>query len=167
MIATQLQAQGEQVERLILFDSYPPTPWLKSETKANSIDEIWGQIALGTNLDLFAEAASGALDAAAIHCLARKQSHILGFFSLRQLEELAAITANNARLLCTARLDTFDGDITLFVSTRKTPGLDRTDASPEAWRSFCQGSIRRIDVDAEHHQMLSPEAVKQMGGLLL
>jgi thioesterase domain-containing protein len=72
--------------------------------------------------------------------------------------------ANNSRLISTAKLNTFDGDITLLVATRHTPGLDRTNISPEAWRPFCHGNIRKIYIDAEHHQMLSPEALRQMDG---
>ena len=168
MIATQLQSEGEEVEHLILFDSYPPAPRSEDHmTGTADIDRSWREIALGTNLSIPPEAASKELDAETISSLAGEQLHILASFSLQQLEQLAAVMANNSRLVSTARLDPFDGDITLFVATRQTPGLDRTNISPEAWRPFCRGTIHRVDIDAEHHQMMSFDALEKVGVLPL
>ena len=167
MIATRLQSEGEQVERLFLFDSYPPATRLEAETiePRQSIGSIWREIALGTHLTIPPDEPDSALHADTILRLAREQSHILGTFSAQRLDQLAAVMANNSRLIPTAKLRTFDGDIILFVATRQTPGLDRTNADPEAWRRFCCGAISRICIDAEHHDMLSPEALRQTGGL--
>jgi thioesterase domain-containing protein len=159
MIATRLRSEGEQVERVLLFDSYPP---VAQTTDAQSIDEIWREIALGTRLAIPPDCE---LNAESVSELARAQSHILGTFSMQQLNRLAAVMANNSRLVPTVRLDPFDGDITVFVATRETPGLDRTGVTPEAWRAFCRGTIRQVPVDAEHHQMMSPEALRQIDDL--
>ncbi len=170
MIATRLQSEGETggpVDHLILFDAYPPAP--RADGQAPGIpgrDEIWREIARGTSLDIPPEVNNRALNAETIVSLARGQSHILGTFPLQQLEQLAAVMANNARLFPTARLDTFDGDITLFVARRQTPGLERMAISPDAWRPFCTGSIRTIGIDAEHHQMLSSAALGKTGDVL-
>ena len=162
LIATQLQTAGEQVEQLLLFDSYPATGGTAPErTTAPGVDETWREIALGTNLAVTADP-SVALDAGRIQSLAREQSHLLGSFTIQHLERLAAVMANNARLVPTATLDRFSGDLTLFVAARPTPGLDRTGARPEAWQPFCTGAIIVREIAAEHHQMLSPEAVIQM-----
>ena len=164
MIATQLQAEGEEVEHLILFDSYPPASRPEDHmTGTTDIDKSWREIALGTNLVIPPEAASKVLDTETIFSLAREQSHILGGFSLQQLEQLAAVMANNSRLVSTVRLKPYDGDITLYVATRQTPGLDRTNISPEAWRPFCRGTIHTVDIDAEHHQMMSFDVLGIMG----
>jgi thioesterase domain-containing protein len=165
--ATRLQSEGEQVERLFLFDSYPQARQFQDQAvEPQSIDKIWREIAVGTNLVIPPEAFNTALDAETIASIARKQSHILGTFSLDQLKQLAAVMANNARLVPTAKLGVFDGDMVLFVAKRQTFNLDRTHISPEAWRPFCHGSIRKIEIDAEHHQMLSPDALRQLGGNL-
>jgi thioesterase domain-containing protein len=165
MIATRLQREGAQVEHLILLDSYPMPPHLARQADLRKTDEIWREIALGTNLDV-SSAGDDVLDAAKIRSMAREQFHLLGTFSVQQLERLVAVMANNARLIPTASLDAFDGDITLFAATRRTPGLDRSGTSPDTWRPFCRGTLRVIEVDAEHHQMLSPDAVRKMAGVL-
>ena len=102
------------------------------------------------------------LDAERIQSLAREQFHLLGSFTLQHLERLAAVMANNARLVPTATLERFSGDLTLFVAARPTPGLDRSGVRPDAWHPFCTGAIIVREIAAEHHQMLSPEAVIQM-----
>ncbi|MEQ1572601.1 MAG: amino acid adenylation domain-containing protein, partial [Vicinamibacterales bacterium] len=168
MIASRLQADGECVERLILLDSYPP-PSEREDHAPRTLDgdHIWREIALGTHLEVPPTGAAQPLDAPAVLALAREQSHILGTFPLHQLEQLAAVMANNARLFTTARLSRFDGDIRLFASTRQTHGLDRVGTSADAWRPYCGGAIHTIEVDAEHHRMLSPGALKQIGNLPL
>ena len=160
-IATRLRSEGYRVERLILFDSYPPE--LPIEDQPRNMDEIWREIALGTNLAIPRKEFGEELNASVILALAREQSHILGTFSLDHLNRLAAVLANNSRLVSTARLDRFDGHITLFAATRQTTGLDRTHATPDSWRPFCR-SLRTVPVDAEHHQMLSPAALRQIAG---
>ncbi len=168
LIATRLQSEGEQIERLFIFDSYPPEPLLENQTiLTKSIDAIWREIVLGANLIIPPQEDNRGLNADTIFALAREQSHILGTFSIQQLDQLAAVMANNSRLISTAKLKMFHGDITLFVATRQTPGLQRSNISPEAWRPFCHGTVCQICIDAEHHQMLLPEALRQTDGSLL
>jgi amino acid adenylation domain-containing protein/non-ribosomal peptide synthase protein (TIGR01720 family) len=159
MVATRLQAEGEDVDRLVLLDSYPPPADLAG---ASTADRTWRELARGTDLVL-PEGGGAAVDAVAVLALAREQAHILGTFSLARLERLAAVMANNTRLLPAARLGKFAGDIVLFVSTRPTPGLAPVATSPESWRPHCGGSIHVRAIDAEHHRMVSPGAVEQMG----
>ncbi len=122
-------------------------------------DQVWREIARGANLEL---PAGAAMNAATVHEIARDQCHVLGSFTVERLRSLASVMANNVRLLRQARLEVLDGDITLFGAARATAGLDRTHADPNAWRAFCSGTVEIVTVDAEHHQMLSPEAVRQM-----
>jgi thioesterase domain-containing protein len=164
MIATRLQSEGYEVERLLLFDSYPPHG--NAEEAPHTMDSIWREIALGTSLTLPQETLRAELNAATILTFAREQSHILGTFTLQQISHLAAVLANNSRLVPTARLETFNGEITLFAATHHTAGLDRVNVTADAWRPFCRGSVSTIDVDAEHHQMLSRAALRQLGGIL-
>jgi thioesterase domain-containing protein len=152
-LATRLRAEGEEVERLLLFDAFPPAA-AKSPPEAA---EVWSDIAQGA--DLRTEVAPR--DAAQLHDLAKAQGHVFGSFSIPQLEAMACVVTNNARLLWEARFDRFDGGVTLFEATRVTPGLDRSFADPEAWRPLCS-TLRVIRVDAEHHHMLSPAAVRQI-----
>ena len=154
-LATRLRAEGQEVERLLLFDAFPPA----SGTSPSEPGDVWGEIAHGA--DLRTEIAPR--DAAHLLTLAKAQGHVFGSFSLPQLEAMARIVTNNARLLWEARFDRFDGDVILFEATRVTLGLDRSFADAEAWRSL-SGTLRVIQIDAEHHHMLSPAAVRQIRG---
>jgi amino acid adenylation domain-containing protein/non-ribosomal peptide synthase protein (TIGR01720 family) len=154
-LATRLRAEGEEVERLLLFDAFPPVP----STSTSEHSDVWSEIAHGA--DLVTEATPR--DAAHLLALAKAQGHVFGSFSLPQLEGMARVVTNNARLLWEARFDRFDGNVILFEATRVTPGLDRSFADPDAWRPLC-GKLRVIQVDAEHHHMLSPAAVRQIRG---
>jgi thioesterase domain-containing protein len=168
MVATRLQSQGEQVERLFLFDSHPTAARLEDQNiYTRRIDDIWRELAIGTNLSIPSESSGRSLNAKIIATLAQEQLHILGSFSLQQLEQLAAVMANNSRLLRTAQLDTFKGDMTLFIATGDLSNGGSAHIDPEAWRPFCRGSIRTIAIDAEHHQMFSPAALRQLNGCLL
>jgi amino acid adenylation domain-containing protein/non-ribosomal peptide synthase protein (TIGR01720 family) len=152
-LATRLRTEGEEVERVLLFDAFPPVPG----TSPSEPGDVWSEIAHGA--DLGTEVSPQ--DAAHLLTLAKAQGHVFGSFSLPQLEAMARVVTNNARLLWEARFDRFDGNVILFEATRVTPGLDRSFADPEAWRPLC-GTLRVIQVDAEHHHMLSPAAVSQI-----
>ncbi|MBJ3777493.1 non-ribosomal peptide synthetase [Acuticoccus mangrovi] len=154
-IATRLRAEGDEVDGLLLFDAFPPAP----DTSPAEAEEVWSEIAHGA--DLRTDVAPR--DAAHLLSLAKAQGHVFGSFSLQQLEAMARVVTNNARLLWEARFERFDGDVTLFEATRVTPGLDRSFADPETWRPLC-GTLRVVEVDAEHHHMLSPAAVRQIRG---
>lgn len=154
-LATRLRAEGEEVERLLLFDAFPPAPG-KSPSEPG---EVWSEIAHGADLRI--EVAPR--DAAHLLTLAKAQGHVFGSFSLLQLEAMARVVTNNARLLWEARFDRFDGSVTLFEATRVTPGLDRSFANPEIWRPL-RGTLRVVPIDAEHHRILSPAAVRQIQG---
>jgi thioesterase domain-containing protein len=167
MVASQLQAAGERVERLILLDSYPPPPdYSVADHNGHVSDQTWRDVARGTDLVVPPEA-TAKLDAAAVSALAQEQSHILGAFPLDQLEQLALVMGNNSRLFATARLGLFQGDLELFYATKQTPGLERIVTSPQAWAPFCTGRIRAVPVDAEHHRMVSPAALRQIRQLPL
>jgi amino acid adenylation domain-containing protein/non-ribosomal peptide synthase protein (TIGR01720 family) len=165
LIATRLQQQRERVTRLLLFDSYP----LAHDAARQGGDartQVWREIAIGTHLTI-PEEDSDALDARALRGLARAQGHILGTFPLHQLEQMAAIMANNGRLAASARLSRFDGDILLYTATRATPRIERLPVDASSWRPYCSGAVRVTPIDTEHHDMLTPDALAQIGSLAL
>ena len=153
-VATRLRREGEEVARLLLFDAFPP----EGATTAPA-SEPWTELAYGADL----RAATAIHDAATLREAARAQGHVFGSFTTAQLEAMAVVMENNSRLLSAAKLDYFDGTVTLFEASRATPGLDRSIARPDAWRALC-ASLTVIPVDAEHHHMLSPAVVSQLRG---
>jgi len=161
-LATKLQCQGAVVENLILFDSYPMPP--EAEPDYSNPDALWQDLALGAGLALDPEARN--LTAERIKQLARETSHLFGAFTVKQIEALRDQLRTNTRLLPTARLAPFAGNVTLYTAERQTGDLDRSAADPALWSQFVTGRVIRKPVEAEHHKMLSPDAIRQIGSLL-
>ncbi len=128
---------------------------------------MWRELAMATDLTLSSEAANKLIDANTIAELARQQHHILGALPLRQLEQIAAVMSNNSRLAPKVKLQQFDGDILLYVVTRRPPDFDYLTMNPKAWEPYCRGAIRTVAIDSTHNKMLSPDALKQIGVLPL
>ncbi len=168
MVATRLQAEGEDVDRLILFDSYPPSNKHNDAIeRSRPADHVWRELAMATELSLSGEAAGKLIDANVITELARQQHHILGALPLRQLEQIAAVMTSNSRLAPKVTLGQFDGDILLYVVTRRAPDFDHVSMNPKAWEPYCHGAIRTVAIDSTHNKMLSPDSLKQIGLLPL
>jgi thioesterase domain-containing protein len=161
-VATRLQQAGEKVEQFILFDSYPMPP--DDAPDYPTEDSVWRDIALGA--DLILPESHAALDAAKIQAIAAQQRHLFAAFPPAQLSALGRIMANNSRLLPTARLGVFAGDLHLFYATLTTRDMDRSRVSPTQWYPCCTGTVHALPIDAEHHHMLSPKALAQIRGRL-
>ena len=162
-LATRLQSEGAAIERLILFDSYPMPA--EAEPDYADGDVVWRDLALGAGLPL--DPAITGLDAATVKAIAREREHLFGTFDTQQLHRLRDQLAINTHLLPQARLVPLKGDVTLFVATRQTADLDRSAADPALWRPFIDGRLDCVPIDAEHHQMLSPHAIRKIGMLAL
>ncbi|MEM9477834.1 MAG: amino acid adenylation domain-containing protein [Pseudomonadota bacterium] len=161
-VATELQRRGADVENLILFDSYPmPT---EAEPDYGDADALWYDVALGAGLQL--EPGMQNLSAECIREHATRAGHPFGAFTPEQIMALRDQLETNSRLLPTATLNRFDGDLTLYTAELQTADLDRSAADPALWDDFVTGQVIRIPLEAEHHKMLSPEAVRQIGRLL-
>ena len=122
---------------------------------------------MATELSLSGETVIDLINANAIAELARKQHHILGALPLRQLEQMAAVMTNNSRLAPMVKLGKFDGDILLYVVTRRAPDFDHERMNPKAWEPYCRGAIRTVMIDSTHNKMMSPDSLKQIGVLPL
>jgi len=167
LTATYLQEAGEAVERLILFDSYPPDSVdpLGRDTTAHQ-PMAWRELALAGGLMLPTDMPDAALDASSIRDIARQQMNVFGYFDIEHLERMAAVLANNSRLAATATLQPFHGDMLLFIATQNTLDLDRSRATPNLWHRYLTGRLHTVDVNAEHQLMMTPDAVAQMQSVL-
>jgi len=160
-IATRLQARGEKVERLILFDSYPMPP--EAEPDYSNPDAVWKAVALVAGLEIDPD--TSAISAQSFRAAAAQQGHLFGEFPEEQLERLAGQLANNTHLLPQADLKPFNGDVTLYTASLTTEGLDRSGADPGLWHPYITGQLDIVPIAAEHHTMLSPQAIRQIGTL--
>jgi len=144
---------------LILFDSYPMPEHAKPDYSDK--DAVWRDVALGASLKLDAQVAQ--IDAKLFRQIALKQGHLYGEFSENSLSRIVDQLARNTHLLPTAQLTTYKGDVILYTAMRGTSNLDRSGANPRLWDPLVSGQIDIIPIDAEHHQMLSPSAIRQIG----
>jgi thioesterase domain-containing protein len=159
-LATRLQAKGERVASLTLFDSYPMPEDARPEYLEEA--EVWRDIALGANLDV--EGVTGPLTAETIRENAARQNNLLGRLPLGTLRALAANQRHNSLILPDARPRQFEGDMLFYRAGRETRGVDRSSISPASWRPFVSGELMVVDIDTEHQCMLTAEAVAQMRG---
>ena len=162
-VATRLQGQGAEVENLILFDSYPMPR--NAEPDYSDPDALWRDVALGAGLELAPGMHS--LTAERIKKHAQKVNHLFAAFTTDQLDAMRDQLETNTRLLPTAALSPFDGDLKLYTAELQTGDLDRSAADPALWADFVTGQVIRIPVSAEHHRMLSPDAIREIGDICL
>jgi thioesterase domain-containing protein len=163
MTATRLQAEGSIVERLVLFDSYPPfiIPHLQ-QLDALRPDGIWRDLASGLDLSVPQDIRGGILNVHSIFRLAQDQSHPIAALSLQQLERFAAVMSNNSRFLGSLVLERFRGDITLVVAKNRSQGFNHEAMSPKAWIPYCEGAIETVSVNSTHNKILSAATLKQV-----
>ncbi|MBW6528627.1 amino acid adenylation domain-containing protein [Sphingomonas sp. RHCKR7] len=144
-MAARLQAAGETVAFLGLFDTYPP----EGQDWSGATDE---------------EAAAEA-ERERAQFLAATEAERDAAEEAERAAMFAAIVANYAdsvRLLATGRTPRFDGTATLFVATRTLPeGWDVTGC----WAPFLAG-LDMHRVDCRHEDMLSPATLATLAPAL-
>jgi nonribosomal peptide synthetase DhbF len=160
LLATRLQRQGRVVDRLILFDAYPPAD--SHQGYAPRSDALWRDMAINLDLNIPPDMAGKSLKGAVMLDIARAQSHVLGSFSLDQVHRLADVMANNSRLVEQVRFEMFAGSITFVAAGRRPPAFDPDQMNPDSWRAFCTGGLVSCTVDSTHNQMLSAQSLRQM-----
>lgn len=147
-MATQLQRQGDEVERLILLDAYPSQQLKRRDRPDDS--EVLALLLQATGQSL-----SGSLHLlqdkeAVLTRLRQEQSGIQ--LDLPVLNTLLEITRHNIELARQAPApDRYRGDLLFFTAAR---GQTDTALTHRAWQPFVMGSIRNYNLDAEHGQML-------------
>ncbi|NHC15963.1 thioesterase domain-containing protein, partial [Motilibacter deserti] len=154
-MATQLQAEGEEVALLAMLDSFPKTAQEAAEQTVLGEQEF-----LGAMLDLAGYDRSalgdGPLEHSRVAELIRRQGGVLGTVEEHHLAALYAVFANNSRLARRFVPGVFDGEPLLFVATGSvTPD----GPGPQAWGPHATGATRAHDIDCVHDAMTTPDAL--------
>jgi amino acid adenylation domain-containing protein len=163
LVATRLQAEGRKVDRLIMFDAYPPIQrngWSYADDLRG--DGLWRDLAFALDLEVPASVPGGALDATIVMELARDQSHSLAALSHHQLDRFGAVMANNTRLMSDIRFESFRGDIVFVAASLRAPGFNAELMNPAKWQPYCKGAIHLQIIRSTHNRMLSPESLLQV-----
>ncbi len=144
-LAARLQAQGEEVAFLGLFDTYPPEG---QDWNGPTADEAQAEV--GREQEQFMAASAEDGDA---------------FMQQEKAQMFAQIVANYAdavRLLAAGHTPTFAGTPTLFVARRTLPqGWDVCGS----WAPYVQG-LAVHELDCAHEGILAPQSLQVLGPLL-
>lgn len=141
-IAAILQETEEEVEAITIIDGYP---YAGNPPDASGLD--------------FSEEVE---DLDSVRRLHLNSTEMPGVDDQRAAE-LAVVLGHNKMLAETHTPPLFKGDVLFFraMGHPDTPAL-----KPSAWQPFITGSIRTFDVPVEHHNMMQPEALAQIAGVL-
>ncbi|NJO08829.1 MAG: alpha/beta fold hydrolase [Leptolyngbyaceae cyanobacterium SL_1_1] len=148
-IATRLQQQGDEVERLILLDAYPGQQ-LKRRNRPDD-QEVLALLLQATGQSLLGSHANLQGKEAVLNQLRQVQLGIQ--LDLPRLNSLLEITRRNIDLARQAPVpERYRGDLIFFTAAQ---GRTDTALTHAAWQPFVTGSIENYNLDAEHGQILT------------
>ncbi|WP_257032075.1 amino acid adenylation domain-containing protein [Paraburkholderia bryophila] len=162
-VATLLQHQNEQVEQLIMFDSYPIPPAVEMPLPPTDLQimKLLFQSLSDTPWEHADEPSSpDAIRRQPSH--RRELAHGLDDDVFNAIfDELKATPA----LICQFRPSVFDGNLLFFRATRTEPD-NALLGEPTAWQPYIGGDIVAHDITCLHEKMLHPEALALIGPLV-
>jgi thioesterase domain-containing protein len=141
LVATTLQAQGADVESVVVLDSYPSLPEPSTDTGplGHEARDVLADV-LGDSPDL------GAQDV-----------------DPETVDAFVEMFAHNERLQREFRPGVLRGNLVFFGSkhSRAERGWDAT-----TWKPYVEGVFLINEIDCHHNHMTSPRALKQVGEAL-
>ena len=145
MAAARLQEEGEEIDLLMLLDSYPSARGAQSQTTAAGESDVLRALA---------------------ESLGEEISPDGGLQGLADLEVSLLVKVFNemSTLFADASLGVFQGDVLLITAT-----ADKQEDSPylpHAWREHVDGHIEVFPVDCAHGELTRPEALSVIGPIL-
>jgi thioesterase domain-containing protein len=147
-MATQLQADGENVALLALLDSYPFIRGNAAPDRGETVDDAV----------IFA----GAVDNRLRNTLEtlRQDGLLRAAFEECDHKAIMETFEHNARIMRTFVPRVFHGDALLFVASRG-------EAKPvDAWKPYIDGRIRVYPIDCTHDDMMDPLPAEHIGRVL-
>ncbi|MFI5086158.1 MAG: AMP-binding protein, partial [Actinomycetales bacterium] len=159
-LATRLQERGDEVAFLAILDAYPTN-------QEHNSDVGTGPALLASYLEAVgypvAAADEESLDAARVLEILRENHNPLGNIPLATVETMVDNFSSLARLIRTADVEEFDGDMHVFRATHDVP---RGTPDAGAWQPYVSGRIIDTPVAERHSQMLSETALDDISPVL-
>ncbi|MGN0124819.1 MAG: amino acid adenylation domain-containing protein, partial [Rhodococcus sp. (in: high G+C Gram-positive bacteria)] len=149
-MAVRLQAEGQQVDTLVMLDSFAGNGARTGESSDVSMSELLA----GFGID--DAAAAGAED---IDDLVASVASLTGNTeddTRRVVTRLVAAAQRNSELMAEHRPGTYDGDIVYFTAAADDPTGTR---GASGWNAAVTGAVDNHQVPATHWQMTSPDAL--------
>ncbi|MBP2037870.1 non-ribosomal peptide synthetase [Streptomyces avidinii] len=162
-MATRLREEGEEVGLLVLLDTYVRAEGVPAEEPQGGEQQIFGLLldAAGYRPE---DVEGQELTRDLVVDLLRR-SDLLPPEILRDdaLSAMVETYTHNIGLQAKFTPGRFDGDLLLFTASPSDTGMDVT---PELWRPYVSGSISTHPIIGEHHHLMRPQALSQLGPIL-
>ncbi|MER5774144.1 amino acid adenylation domain-containing protein [Streptomyces sp. NPDC002039] len=162
-MATRLREEGEEVGLLVLLDTYVRSEGVPAEEPEGGEQQIFGLLldAAGYRPE---DVEGQELTRDLVVDLLRR-SELLPPEILRDdaLSAMVETYTHNIGLQAKFTPGRFDGDLLLFTASPSDTGMDVT---PELWRPYVTGSISTHPIVGEHHHLMRPQALSQLGPIL-
>ncbi|MFI7101823.1 non-ribosomal peptide synthase/polyketide synthase [Streptomyces sp. NPDC050161] len=158
MMATELQAQGEEVAFLAVLDASPDPVGAGEEDMAVDESQIVRMLTdyYGYDRPESAQETTAAPEPGA----ADGYDGVLRMLEGFEMARVAAVMNNFARLSSEVSLGSYTGDLTLFVATG---GDSEPLAREDRWAHHVDGALDVYDIDCAHDDMMKGGPVDEIG----
>jgi len=159
-VAARLQEQGEQIEMLVMFDSFPGESAKALGEEGVAPSEIVAGLGLPAEMGV-----DPVLDSPAIVAAKLREAGGPAFSDVTAewLENMIATATESMTLMRRYEPRTIDADLLLFTAGS---GRDDDTVAPRAWRGAVSGDVVHHSIDATHWAMMSADALTQAGPML-
>ncbi|WP_344599016.1 AMP-binding protein, partial [Streptomyces violaceusniger] len=164
-IATQLQAQGEEIGLVVNLDQGPYEEYW-DDTRPEYTEQIVFRTLLHVaGLDVGSIADDVVLEHAQVMEMIASRDSALANLEPHHISAFAAVMENNYRIVTEYQPEVFKGDLMLVVSTAQR-GDEAIPHLYDLWRPKVTGDIETHPVTAEHGELLSPGPAAEIGRLV-
>jgi amino acid adenylation domain-containing protein len=163
-MATQLQRDGEEVALLALLDTYLGSQHPQSQGTEDGERQIFGLLLDAAGYrpqDLEGEELTCDVVAELLRSTNLLPPEILKPEALSAMVESYSHNVGLHQRFTPGR---FDGDLLLFTAT--TPYEAGPTVTADTWRPYVSGSVKAHPVPGEHHHLMRPQPLSQLGPIL-
>jgi pristinamycin I synthase 3 and 4 len=154
-IATQLQADEQEVGMLALLDGYPAAEVVDRElSQAEIVSLAFGEPDMPSG--------AGVVSVAEMRDKLRQRGFVLDNLSEQMFAEVLRVLEHNVRLMLGFEPSTYRGSALLFQAALEGENDERA----KRWQPYITGGITTQLIDSTHFQMTSPEALSIIGPVI-
>ncbi|MFE1186453.1 non-ribosomal peptide synthetase [[Kitasatospora] papulosa] len=162
LVATDLQADGDEVDLLVLLDGYPPDSVPGYRPLEDGSPETFTELLESLGYDL-PEGGGEPLGFDAYERTVRRPGSTLAWLTREEAAALSRVFVDNDRIYQELRPRTYRGDM-VFVSA--TEGRPADAPAPESWRGHVTGTLEVHDVDCAHGEIAQAEPMSRIGAVV-
>ncbi|MBV8932766.1 MAG: amino acid adenylation domain-containing protein, partial [Kutzneria sp.] len=156
-VATRIQEHGDQVALLAVLDGYPRVKMTgPGVTEHDEVRRLGGG---GAGDDIEARVRERIDEVARRYRSSDRGSGI----TTEIMSAIRETSVNNERLARNYSPAKFRGDLLLFVSALGRPEFLPASVAPQIWRPYVEGRIESYEINSDHHDMLRPGALAEIG----